>query len=338
MQTTMETRNIKRELQRLFQGEVLSKAEAQSVLGAIGRGEVNEFQITAFLTCYQMRKITGAELAGFRAAMIELALFIDFSEFETIDLCGTGGDGKDTFNISTAASFLVAGAGYKVAKHGNYGVSSGCGSSNVLEALGYKMTNDYDTLRSHLEQANFCYMHAPLFHPAMKEVGPIRKGMKTKTFFNMLGPLLNPSRPTRQITGVFSEELIPLYKAVFEDMQSEFAVIRSADGYDEISLTGSFRLTTGEASNVVEPADLKLSKVSPEDLHGGKTVGEAVEIFRKVLGGEGSKAQSDVVSANAGCAIQRFKPDVSLIDCIAEAREALESGGAKRALDKVVAV
>jgi len=205
--------------------------------------------------------------------MIELATPIDFSDFETIDLCGTGGDGKDTFNISTVSSFVVAGAGYKVAKHGNYGVSSGCGSSNVLEHLGYEFSNDQDKLRSDLDRGNFCYMHAPLFHPAMRHVGPIRKGLKTKTFFNMLGPLLNPSRPAHQITGVFSVELLDLYQAVFNDMDIEYAVV----------------------PQLVEA-----------DLHGGHTVEAAAEIFLSVLSGEGTAAQNAVVSANAALAIQRM--------------------------------
>jgi len=329
----MAERNINDVLQRLYGLEQLTKEEAKSLLGSVGRGEVDPFQIAALLTCFQMRQITGPELSGFREAMIELARFVDFSDFDTIDLCGTGGDGKDTFNISTAASIVVAGAGYKVAKHGNYGVSSGCGSSNVLEALGYKMTNDYDALRRHLEESNFCYMHAPLFHPAMKEVGPVRKGMRTKTFFNMLGPLLNPSRPARQITGVFSKELVPLYQAVFEDMGSEYAVIHAEDGYDEISLTGAFNIITHTSSDLLQPSDVSLHQVKAEELHGGQTVEEAVQIFRSVISGAGTDAQTNVVCANAGCAIQRFKPEVALIDCIAEAREALKSGEAQNKLE-----
>ena len=236
----MATANIKDILNRLFKHEKLTKAEAKAVMSQIGKGEVNEFQTAALLTCYQMRAITGEELAGFREAMIELALPIDFSDIEAIDIVGTGGDGKNTFNISTCSAFVVAGAGYKVAKHGNVGVSSICGSSNVLEHLGYKMTNDYDQLKRYLDRSNFCHMHAPLFHPAMKHVGAIRRGLQTKTFFNMLGPLLNPARPTRQLSGVFSVDLLPLYQAVFEDMGIEYTVVFSADGYDEISLTGPF--------------------------------------------------------------------------------------------------
>ncbi len=282
-----------------------------------------------------MRQITGEELSGFRSAMIELATPIDFSDFETIDLCGTGGDGKDTFNISTVSSFVVAGAGYKVAKHGNYGVSSGCGSSNVLEHLGYEFSNDQDKLRSDLDRGNFCYMHAPLFHPAMRHVGPIRKGLKTKTFFNMLGPLLNPSRPAHQITGVFSVELLDLYQAVFNDMDIEYAVVHADDGYDEISLTSSFQIRSKGFNGVMTPEDMGLPQLVEADLHGGHTVEAAAEIFLSVLSGEGTAAQNAVVSANAALAIQRFKPSQSINDCIQEAQEAIASQAGLMALQAV---
>lgn len=323
-----DLQDIKGILNDLCNGVHLSKAQAYEVLTSIGQGQVNSFQIAAFLTCFQMRPITGVELAGFRAAMIDLATPIDFSDFETIDLCGTGGDGKDTFNISTISSFVVAGAGYKVAKHGNYGVSSGCGSSNVLEYLGYQFTNDQEILRRHLEMGNFCYMHAPLFHPAMRHVGPIRQALKIKTFFNMLGPLLNPSRPKRQLTGVFSPELLPLYQEVFEDMGIEYAVLHSNDGYDEISLTGSFQVFAKKGNEVVTPQALGLSQLSMKDLHGGHTVEDAAKIFVDILKGEGTEAQNAVVSVNAGYAIQRFKPHASIVECISEARESIYNGGA----------
>ncbi len=328
--------NIKEALNRLFHHEELTKAESKSILTSIGKGEVNQFQIAAFLTCFQMRPITGPELAGFREAMIELAVYIDFSDLETIDLCGTGGDGKNTFNISTVSSLVVAGAGYKVSKHGNYGVSSPCGSSNVLEYLGYQFTNDYDKLRKDIDTANFCYMHAPLFHPAMKEVGPIRKGLQVKTFFNMLGPLLNPARPRQQLTGVFSPSLMPLYKAVFEDMGSQYAVIHSTDGYDEISLTSPFKINSNSFDGTITPTEIGMSAVAPEALHGGTTVEEAAGILVNILSGKGSAAQSSVVMANAGLAIQRFKPDADLRDCMAEAKESIESGSALAKLNDLV--
>lgn len=326
---------LKQVLNRLYHHEQLSKAEATEILRAIGQGRVDPFQTTAFLTCFQMRPITGAELSGFRAAMIELATPIDFSDLDTIDLCGTGGDGKDTFNISTVSSFVVAGAGYKVAKHGNYGVSSGCGSSNVLEHLGYRFSNDQNQLRSDLDRGNFCYMHAPLFHPAMRHVGPIRKGMKTKTFFNMLGPLLNPSRPKHQITGVFSSELLDLYQSVFEDMDIEYAVLHADDGYDEISLTGSYQIRTKRYNGALTPSDVNLPKLIEADLHGGHTVEAASEIFISILSGKGTAAQNAVVSANAAYAIQRFEPSRSIVECIAEAQESISSQAGLRCLKKV---
>ena len=324
--------NIKDLLNRLFNQETLTKEEAKSALSAIGKGEVDNYQTTALLTCFQMRPITGEELAGFRAAMIELAVAIDLSDMETIDIVGTGGDGKDTFNISTTSSLVVAGAGYKVAKHGNVGVSSICGSSNVLEHLGYKMTNDPDQLRAYLERANFCHMHAPLFHPAMKHVVPIRRGLKVKTFFNMLGPLLNPSRPKRQLVGVYSERLLPLFKTVFEDMGIEYKVIFAEDGYDEISLTGPFQVRSNRFDGTVSPSHL----FDPTELHGGDSIPASAKILVSILEGKGTPAQQSVVCTNAGYAIQCFKPTAAIEDCIAEAKEAIESGRAIQSLKNLV--
>lgn len=332
----MSTTNIKDSLNALFQQETLSKEAAKDILSAVGKGEVNEFQTTALLTCFQMRPITGEELAGFREAMIELALPIDLSDMDTIDIVGTGGDGKDTFNISTTSSLVVAGAGYKVAKHGNVGVSSICGSSNVLEHLGYKMTNNPDELRAYLDQANFCHMHAPLFHPAMKHVGNIRRGMKVKTFFNMLGPLLNPSRPKRQLVGVYAESLLPLFKTVFEDMGIEYKVIFAEDGYDEISLTGPFQVRSNRFDGTVTPADLGYQALDQSALHGGSTIPESAKILVSILEGSGTTAQHQVVCANAGHAIQCFKPMASLDDCIAEADHAIRGGEAIRMLKNLV--
>ena len=328
--------NIKDTLNQLFNGQQLTKKEAKAILTAVGRGQVNPHQTTALLTCFQMRPITGEELAGFRSAMIDLALHIDFSDFDTIDMCGTGGDGKDTFNVSTTASFVVAGAGYKVAKHGNVGVSSNCGSSNVLEYLGYRMTNDYDQLRRGLEKANFCYMHAPLFHPAMKHVGGIRRALQVKTFFNMLGPLLNPARPNHQLTGVFSPDLLPLYKTVFEDMGIRYAVVHAHDVYDEISLTSPFEVRSNEWDGTRQPADLNLPTIKAEDIRGGKTVADSAKILTNVLQGKGTTAQEAVVCANAGYAIQRFNPTKSLPDSVAEAQESIANGKAYAMLQRAV--
>lgn len=328
--------NIKDTLNDLFTGEKLNKNRAKAILTAVGKGQVNPHQTTALLTCYQMRPITGEELAGFREAMIELALYIDITDMDAIDVCGTGGDGKDTFNISTTSSFVVAGAGYKVAKHGNVGVSSNCGSSNVLEHLGYKMTNDYDTLRASLDRANFCYMHAPLFHPAMRHVGAIRRGLAVKTFFNMLGPLLNPARPNHQFTGVFSTALLPLYKTVFEDMGINYATVHSLDVYDEISLTSPFEIRSNNFDGVISPEDLGLQTLNPADLKGGETIADSAKILTDILNGNGTAAQEMAVCANAGFAIQRFKPTVDIKDCIAEAKEAIANGNAIKMLKDLV--
>ncbi len=331
----MEQINIKAYLNRLFKQDILSKAEAKDIMSAIGHGQVEPHQTTALLTCYQMRQITSPELSGFREAMIDLALSIDFSDLETIDIVGTGGDGKNTFNISTLSSFLVAGAGYKVAKHGNKGVSSPCGSSNVLEHLGYEFSQDYEKLKADIEKGNFCFFHAPYFHPAMKEVVSIRRALQVKTFFNIMGPLLNPAKPRHQFSGVYSDEIVTLYQDVFEDMGSQYGVVYDLAGYDEISLTGPFRLVTNTLDEVMSPADLGLGTHSQSDLHGGDTVAEAAAIFTKILRGEGTNAQNEVVIANAGLAIQRFKPAASISSCINEARTALESGSALEKLNIV---
>ncbi|MEM1121671.1 MAG: anthranilate phosphoribosyltransferase [Bacteroidota bacterium] len=330
------TLNIKETLNGLFSGEQLSKKRAKAILTAVGKGQVNPHQTTALLTCFQMRPITGEELAGFREAMIDLALHIDISDLDAIDMCGTGGDGKDTFNISTTSSFVVAGAGYKVAKHGNVGVSSNCGSSNVLEHLGYQMTNDYDKLRACLDRANFCYMHAPLFHPAMRHVGAIRRGLGVKTFFNMLGPLLNPAKPNHQLTGVFSTKLLPLYKAVFEDMGIRYATVHSLDVYDEISLTSPFEVRSNEFDGVLTPEDLGLKTLEAKALKGGATIADSAEILTNVLSGRGTPAQETAVCANAGFAIQQFKPNTDIKDCVAEARASIASGKAMQMLKNLV--
>jgi anthranilate phosphoribosyltransferase len=329
--------DIKDVLNLLFKGGKLDKASAKSVLTKVGKGQVNQFQATALLTCFQMRPITGEELAGFREAMIDLALYIDISDLDAIDMCGTGGDGKDTFNISTTSSLVVAAAGYKVAKHGNVGSSSNCGSSNVLEFLGYELTNDYDTLRASLDKNNFCYMHAPLFHPAMRHVGAIRRGLKTKTFFNMLGPLLNPARPNHQLTGVFSLKLLELYKTVFEDMGINYSTIHSTDGYDEISLTSPFEIRSNNFDGVIAPTELGFDKnLEQSALKGGNTVADSAKILTDILAGKGTAAQEAVVCANAGFAIQCFKPQTNIMDCMAEAKEAIDSGKAIHTLRQLV--
>lgn len=305
---------------------------AKDVLIKIGTGQCNDIEITSFLTVYLMRDISVDELAGFRDALLELCIKVDFSDFDTIDLCGTGGDGKDTFNISTLSSFVVAGAGYKVAKHGNYGVSSGCGSSNVLEFLGYQFSNDQEKIRREVETANITFLHAPLFHPAMKYVGPIRQELKKKTFFNMLGPLVNPSFPKFQAVGVYTLEIARIYSYLMQKTDKQYAIIHSIDGYDEVSLTERFKLITNSSEQVLTSEYFGLDRLKQEELSGGSTVKDSAKIFVDVLENNSTKAQKEVVLANSAVAINCFKPEQSITDCVSEARESIESGKALNAL------
>ena len=329
---------MKNILNRLFDHRQLSEQDAYDVLTGMGKGKYNPSQMAAFLTVYLMRQISVEELRGFRTALLDLCLRVDLSDFETIDVCGTGGDGKDTFNISTLAAFVVAGAGYKVAKHGNYGVSSSCGSSNVMEYLGYAFTNEEDKLKKQLDTSGFCMMHAPLFHPAMKNVAPIRRELGVKTFFNMLGPLVNPSFPQNQMVGVYSLEVARLYNYLFQkETAARFTIIHSLDGYDEVSLTGKVISYRPDGEKLLEPADWGLQPVQPEEISGGKTVQEAAALFLSVLKNEGTPAQTRVVLANAAAAIQVFE-NKPLTVCVEKARESLLSGKAYAALTKAIEV
>lgn len=320
----------------LFQHKTLTKAQAKEILKDIAAGKYNQCEIASFLTVFVMRQITVEELDGFTEALRELCVPIDLSDYDAIDMCGTGGDGKNTFNISTTASFVVAGVGVKVAKHGNYGVSSGCGSSNVLEALGYQFTNDESKLRRDIEEAGICFLHAPLFHPAMKEVAPVRKQMGVRTFFNMAGPLVNPSFPKRQVVGVFNLELARLYKYLLEQTDKQYVILHSLDVYDEISLTSPFKMITNKTEKVLSPEDIGLHTYIPEQLGGGDTVEEAVQIFKQILQGKGTQAQNEVVYANAAMGIQCAKPNVSIADALAMAKESVESGKAYEAVRTLV--
>jgi anthranilate phosphoribosyltransferase len=327
---------MKQTLTYLFDKNVLSQQEAKNILTGIGKGEYSESEIASFLTVYLMRKITAQELAGFREALLELCIPVDLSEYNTIDVCGTGGDEKNTFNISTASAFVLAGAGLKVVKHGNYGVSSSCGSSNVLEYLGYQFSNDISKIKSELEQTNICYLHAPFFHPAMKHVAPVRKSLRVRTFFNLLGPMVNPSRPNNQIVGVFNEEVQELYSKVYKNLKLNYAILFNLDGYDEISLTDSFRAMTQKDDITYSPNDLGFSKINPEALYGGETVKDSAAIFTQVLEGKGTEAQANVVVANAAFGIQCVHPEKSLEDSIAMAKESIKSGKAIEALHKLI--
>jgi anthranilate phosphoribosyltransferase len=323
-------------LNRLFDYQTLSKQEAYDILKVMGEGQLNLAQISAFLTVFQMRSVTVDELTGFRDALLDLCVKMDLSEFDPIDLCGTGGDGKDTFNISTLASFVVAGAGVKVAKHGNYGVSSTCGSSNVMEHLGYIFTNETDILKRQIDRAGICFLHAPLFHPAMRHVGPVRRDLGVKTFFNMLGPMVNPSKPQKQLVGVFSLELARLYHYIYQKTEKQYVILHSLDGYDEISLTGPFKYISNAKEEVYSPDTIGMKTLSQEDLFGGRSIADAAEIFMNILTGKGTEAQNNVVCANAGMAVHCAREDLSVHDAISVAKESLMSGNALHSLKKLI--
>ena len=327
---------MKQILNKLLEHEKLSRTEASEILKRIAAGEFNEVSIASFLTVFRMRPITQYELAGFRDALLELCVKIDLGTTDTIDIVGTGGDGKNTFNVSTLSAFVVAGAGHKVTKHGNYGVSSACGSSDVLKFLGYEFTNDAAILKRQLEESNLCFLHAPFFHPAMKTVAPVRRQLGIKTFFNMLGPLVNPIQPQHNLLGVYNQELARLYQYILQTESRDFSVVYALDGYDEISLTGPASIRTRDSEKIFLPEDFGLNKLKPTDLFGGDTVPEAAKIFTNVLENKGTPAQRDVVLANAGMAIQSFEPELSLPDAVAKARESLTSGKAYNILKMLI--
>ena len=318
---------MKEILNRLINNQVLSREEAKEVLTGLASGEYNNSQVASFLTVYLMRAITVQELEGFRDAMLELCNPVDLKGYDTIDVCGTGGDGKNTFNISTISSFIVAGAGVHVAKHGNYGVSSVSGSSNVLESLGVKFSGDSDQMKRSIDASGICFMHAPLFHPAMKNVGPIRRELGIKTFFNMLGPMVNPALPPNQLVGVFSLELARLYGYLYQNTDKNFSIIHALDGYDEISLTGDIKLISNETETSITPESIGFRKLDQNELYGGETVEDAAQIFQIILTNKGNEAQNSVVLANAGLAISTVKQN-SFEEGIALAKESMESGKA----------
>jgi len=321
-------------LNQLTRHEALSKEQARQILINIAEGVYNNSQITAFLTVYMMRSISLEELEGFRTALLELCLAVDLSEFDAIDLCGTGGDEKNTFNISTLAAFITAGAGIPVTKHGNYGVSSGCGSSNVLEALGIRFSNESDFLKRCVEQAGICILHAPLFHPAMKNVAPIRRELGVKTFFNMLGPLVNPAFPKYQLTGVFNLELARLYYYLFQNTETQFTVLHDLNGYDEISLTGPSKAYTNRGELILSAEDFGITPHTPEAIAGGETVASSAALFLDLLHNKGTEAQLNVVCANAGMAIATVEKTTPL-QGFEKAKEALLSGSALKAFKKL---
>lgn len=327
---------MKRILQYLFEHKTLSRESAKEALVNIGKGVYNEHEVTAFMTVYLMRSITIEELQGFRDALLELCVKADLEQYEAMDIVGTGGDGKNTFNISTLACFIVAAAGQKVAKHGNYGASSVSGASNVMEQMGYVFSNNNDKLKKELETANICFLHAPLFHPALKTVGPIRKNLAMRTFFNMLGPMANPANPAYQLVGVYNLEMARIYNYLLQTGGKPFTIIHSLDGYDEISLTSDTKVITHEGERVMTPEQLGKRMVMASDISGGDSVEEAAAIFRKILKGEGSWAQNAVVLANAAMALHCTGKYESYNAAYDAAVESLESGKAWRGLELLI--
>jgi anthranilate phosphoribosyltransferase len=325
---------MKETLNRLINHEILEKEDAKQILVNIAKGDYNTSQIAAFLTVYMMRSITIEELEGFRDALLELCLAIDLSEYNPIDLCGTGGDGKDTFNISTLSSFVTAGAGIKVTKHGNYGVSSKCGSSNVMEFLGIKFSNEADFLKKSIDKAGICVLHAPLFHPAMKNVAPIRRELAVKTFFNMLGPMVNPAFPKNQMVGVFNLELARMYGYLYQNTDKNFTILHALDGYDEISLTGDTKTISNGSEAILKPSDFGIATIKANEIIGGDDIPDSAQIFMNVLSGKGTEAQNNVVCANAGVAIATVE-GTSPKQGFEKAKESLLSGKGLAALKKL---
>lgn len=326
---------MKEILNDLIDHRSLTKETARQVLVDLTSGKFNLSQTAAFMTVYMMRSITVDELQGFRDAMLEQCIAVKF-DAPVMDVCGTGGDSKNTFNISTLSSFVVAAAGQPVAKHGNYGVSSACGSSNLLEYFGYKFTNDIDELKRSLDRSNICFMHAPLFHPAMKNVAPIRKELGVKTFFNMLGPMVNPAFPSRQLVGVFSLELARQYGYLYQQTDKDFVVLHSIDGYDEVSLTGAFKYFYNGGEKLSNPEDLGLKRLSVTDLRGGDSVEESAKIFMQVLEGKGTEAQNSAVIANAAMALYAGHQSDGILSAVGRATEALKSGRALLTFKKLL--
>ena len=329
---------MKKILQFLFEHKTLSREQAKDVLVNISKGMYNENEVTSFVTVYLMRSITIPELQGFRDALLELCVKVDLGDHKTIDIVGTGGDGKNTFNISTLSCFIVAGAGQKVSKHGNYGATSVSGASNVMEQLGYKMSNDVNKLKEEIEEANICFLHAPLFHPALKSVGPIRKNLGIRTFFNMLGPMVNPSAPAYQLVGVYNLEMARIYNYLLQQTDQSFTIIHSLDGYDEISLTSDTKVINNEGEKVMTPEQLGKRMVAQEDIYGGNTVEEAAKLFTKIIKGEGSFAQNAVVLANAAMALHCTGNYKTYDEAYIAAVESLDAGKAYQTLQKLISL
>jgi len=323
-------------LQHLFEHHNLSKEEAKTILKEIAQNKYNENEVTAFVSVFLMRSISLSELEGFQLALLELAKEANLGTNDLVDIVGTGGDGKNTFNISTLASFIVAGTGQKVAKHGNYGVSSTSGASNVLETLGYKFQNTSEGLKNDLEKAGICFVHAPLFHPALKTVAPLRKNLGIRTFFNILGPLVNPTKPNFSMVGVYNSEIARIYQYLMQKQKGKFMLIYALDGYDEISLTGDTKIYSEVGEEIYSAEDFHFKNISPESIFGGNSKEESGKIFLNILMNKGSYEQNSVVLANAAMALKNTGKYMDYTECLNICRESLESGKALRCLKKLL--
>jgi anthranilate phosphoribosyltransferase len=329
---------MKKILQYLFEHKTLGREQAKDVLMNISKGAYNESEIASFITVFLMRSITIEELEGFRDALLELCLKVELNGHSTIDIVGTGGDGKNTFNISTLACFIVAGTGQKVAKHGNYGATSISGASNVMEKMGYRFKTDNSQLKKEVEEANICFLHAPVFHPALKTVGPIRRNLGVRTFFNMLGPMVNPAFPAFQLVGVYNLEMARIYNYLLQQSGKPFTIIHGLDGYDEISLTNDTKVITASGEKIMTPQELGKRLVDAHDLQGGNTPEEAAHLFVTILKGNGTWAQNAVVLANAAMALNCTGKYPDYEDAYHAAVESLESGRAYKCMEKLISL
>lgn len=321
---------MKQILNRLFEHQYLNRTEAKEILTKMAEGGYNESEIAAFISVFLMRSISVDEFLGFADALLDLRANVDaLSAYNPIDIVGTGGDNKNTFNISTLSCFVVAAAGYKVAKHGNYGATSVSGASNVMEQHGVKFTSDVSKLEESLDKTNIAYMHAPLFNNALKVVAPVRKALRVRTFFNMLGPVVNPIKPKRTVLGVFNLKMARLYFYMYQQTDVDYSIVHSLDGYDEISLTGDFKIINRFEEKIYNPEQIGLIRCREVDLDGGATPEDASKIFDNVINNTATLAQKNAVIANAATAIRTINPDQSFEEAIAQARESIDSGRTK---------
>ncbi|MDD2246710.1 MAG: anthranilate phosphoribosyltransferase [Proteiniphilum sp.] len=327
---------MKEILYKLFDSNYLSREEAKQILFNIVNGDIPDTQIASLITSFLMRSISVDEILGFRDALLEMRLLTDLSEYSPLDIVGTGGDGKNTFNISTSACFVVAGAGYNVVKHGNYGTTSISGASNVIEQLGVKFTTDINLLRKSLENCHITYLHAPLFSPALKAVAPVRKSLGVRNFFNVLGPLVNPVQPQYQMLGVYNLSMLRLYSYIYQEEDKKFCIVHSLDGYDEVSLTSQFKVVSNKGEQLLAPEDLGFSRVAQEALYGGDTPEEAAQIFRNVLNCRATDAQMNAVLVNAAFGIQTIEQERPIGECLQMAEDSLYGKKALMVLEKFV--